>query len=455
MGPRPRPVGYLLAMVLSIAGASIASAALHNPGNDHYYEIFNGTLPWSAARDAAAGQSLLGVPGHLATIADAAENDWIVSAFGSLALSNIWIGGFQNLGSASYSEPAGGWEWVTGEPMSYTNWSSGEPNGGTDSDFMEIKNGGSPSGSWNDVQGSEPDNQGYLVEYDFTPPPVPPTPGSCSASDNSSAGVLITWSDVPGESGYRILRDGAPIGTRGQNVTSFTDVPPAGTYTYCVEAFNSGGSSPPCCDSGTKLLAPPLAPSPCSASDNSINNVTVTWTDVLDENGYVILRNGAQVGTAGANATTFLDSPPPGTYTYCVFGFNTLGGGSQCCDSGRRLPPPPPAPGPCSASDGSSTGILVTWTDVAGEDGYRVFKNGSLLNTLGPNVTSTFDGSVPVGISFQYCVVAYNASGQSTGCCDNGVRVNPPSAPAVDPGRLALLLALLGAAGAVGLKRRG
>jgi hypothetical protein len=448
----------LLLILLMIAWSSPSEAAVLNPSNGHYYDVVLGAIPWSAARDAAAAQTLLGVPGHLATIADGAEDGWIVSTFNpSPGLDNVWIGGFQNLNSPSYSEPAGGWEWVTGEPMGYTNWSSGEPNGGPDSDYMEIKSGASPPWSWNDVQGGEPNNRGYIVEFDVTSGPAPPTPSSCDATDNLSGGVAITWSDVPGEAGYLIFRGSTQIATRGANVTSFTDIPPAGTYQYCVQAFNGSGTSSPCCDSGTKLLAPPLAPSPCSASDNSPNNVTITWTDVLDEQQYIILRNGAQVGTAPANATSFIDGPPPGTYTYCVFGANTAGGGSQCCDSGRRLPPPPPAPLFCSASDNLTTGVVFSWDDVTGEDGYRIFRNASLIGTVGPNILSFTDNLIPQGATFQYCVTAYNVTGQSSTCCDMGTRTfppPPPSAPGMDVTRLGLLLSLLGVAGAVALRRR-
>jgi hypothetical protein len=86
------------------------------------------------------------------------------------------------------------------------------------------------------------------------PPPGPPpaTPSTCSASDNSTASVTFTWADVSGESGYTIKRDGSTIATLAANTTSYTDVPPAGLYTYCVEAFNANGSSSGCCDPGTR-----------------------------------------------------------------------------------------------------------------------------------------------------------------------------------------------------------
>ena len=67
----------------------------------------------------------MGLPGYLATLTDQAENDFVYS------MGNPqwhWVGGFQNLNSPTYSEPSGGWEWVTGEAWVYENWHPGEPN---------------------------------------------------------------------------------------------------------------------------------------------------------------------------------------------------------------------------------------------------------------------------------------------------------------------------------------
>ncbi|HMO70765.1 MAG TPA: caspase family protein [Paracoccaceae bacterium] len=73
--------------------------------------------------------------GHLATITSKEENDFIVelirydSGFWGVYrkewISGPTIGLRQRPGSA---EPRGGWEWVTGEPMSYVNWSLDMPN---------------------------------------------------------------------------------------------------------------------------------------------------------------------------------------------------------------------------------------------------------------------------------------------------------------------------------------
>jgi hypothetical protein len=91
------------------------------------------------------------------------------------------------------------------------------------------------------------------------PPPLPPTdtpvpaqppaaPGNlhiasevCSAEEFS---VNLEWSDVSGEDGFRVYRDGALIATLGQNQTGYTDSPPDyNAHSYGVEAFNGSGTS--------------------------------------------------------------------------------------------------------------------------------------------------------------------------------------------------------------------
>ena len=78
-------------------------------------------------------------------------------------------------------------------------------------------------------------------------------------------------------------------------------------------------------------------------------------------------------------------------------------------------PPAPPENLTHRASCGAN-GFQVTllWDDVAtNEDGYRVYRNGSLIATLGANVESYLD-SPPFGGPYTYGVEAYNASGASS-----------------------------------------
>ena len=103
-------------------------------GNGHYYDVINvpGGIDWNSAKQAAENLTLMGLNGwHLATITSATETSFIYSLCTSAgADSYVLVGGYQDLLASDYSEPGGGWRWITGETWSYTNWHSTEPNNG-------------------------------------------------------------------------------------------------------------------------------------------------------------------------------------------------------------------------------------------------------------------------------------------------------------------------------------
>src|SRR5207244_13339010 len=106
----------------------ISGQLVLNPANGHYYEnipLLAGTgIDWDTANGNAQAREYRTVQGHLATLTSSSEQNFVISHLGG-SLSGYWIGGYQVAGAV---EPAEGWAWVTGEPWSYTNWMSGEPN---------------------------------------------------------------------------------------------------------------------------------------------------------------------------------------------------------------------------------------------------------------------------------------------------------------------------------------
>jgi len=110
-------------------------------GNGHWYALYSldGQASYQAAIDVAAHFG-----GSLATITSPEEQAFINSSMpATLVGGSTAIGLFQEPDS---DEPDGGWGWVTGEPLTWTNWRSGEPNdfGGEAFGMMY------PDGSWND-----------------------------------------------------------------------------------------------------------------------------------------------------------------------------------------------------------------------------------------------------------------------------------------------------------------
>ena len=174
---------YWLIALTFLAAASLAQPATAVPvqwsiasgGNGHYYDVIDSgyNIPWPTAESQAAAMSFAGLPGHLATVTSQQENDFIANTFGDL-IRGTWLGGFQPPGSP---EPAGGWQWITGEPFVYTNWEPGEPNNsGGNEDAMDFATASIRApGVWNDLNGESPPAtfvHGYVVEFERVPEPA-------------------------------------------------------------------------------------------------------------------------------------------------------------------------------------------------------------------------------------------------------------------------------------------
>lgn len=163
------------------AAHDILAGPFTNAANGHFYYLLNSTT-WSNSEARAIFYG-----GHLATVRDADENEWIVDTFAHYGgvIRPLWIG-------LTDRRVEGNFEWVSGEPLNYTKWNtlSGEPNNsggsGYEEDFVYIvqENSGNPTvlaTFWNDVP-----NDGYGVippifgvmettqPIDPPPPVVPP-----------------------------------------------------------------------------------------------------------------------------------------------------------------------------------------------------------------------------------------------------------------------------------------
>lgn len=126
---------FCLAMLLLTNGTSVNCTAQVvttvvtriNPNNRHAYSVLAGNdgISWLEAEQAANN-----LGGHLATIRSASEGDWIANNFKDFAF--LWIG-------LNDQAQEGSFIWSSGEPVTYTNWFSGEPNNfGGDEHFAQL-----------------------------------------------------------------------------------------------------------------------------------------------------------------------------------------------------------------------------------------------------------------------------------------------------------------------------
>ncbi len=122
---------------LDLCAVSVLAGPITYPTNGNQYYLL------SVASATAAQAKAASMGGHLVTIANAAENEWVranLANYGGTA-RKVWIG----LGDVATE---GTFVWVDGEPFAYSSWAPGEPNNSYDEDYVELY----PTlGTWNDI----------------------------------------------------------------------------------------------------------------------------------------------------------------------------------------------------------------------------------------------------------------------------------------------------------------
>lgn len=143
--------------------------------NGHRYEVFDQGMNWTDAK-----RSCILRGGHLVTITDAGEQEFIEKLLANGTMNQYWLG-FKKYGK--------NFAWITGESSEYEHWDAGEPtNGGADISYpgreycAHIYNKTNPANGgkrfyWNDINNSNTlvneldffntDVVGVICEYDY------------------------------------------------------------------------------------------------------------------------------------------------------------------------------------------------------------------------------------------------------------------------------------------------
>lgn len=169
---------------------------------------------------------------------------------------------------------------------------------------------------------------------------------------------------------------------------------------------------------------PPSTPAGLTVTPVQPSAMTLSWvpsTDNVGVAGYKVYRNGAFVTTV--NTTSYIDGGlAPGGYGYAIAAFDAAGNVSMQSASIVGVlvldttPPSQPTgltAAPVSSSTASFTSVALLWTastDNIGVKGYFVYRNGTLLTTSTPWISTAYTDSVTAG-TYAYRVAAYDAAG--------------------------------------------
>jgi hypothetical protein len=106
-----------------------------DPASGNCFMLFTTPTDWASAQAACA---VFGPTAHLATSTSAGENAVMAQLAG---LQDVFVGATDAAAETIYV-------WITGEPLAYVNWRSGEPNDSNGEDCMIIE--GDNAGLWDD-----------------------------------------------------------------------------------------------------------------------------------------------------------------------------------------------------------------------------------------------------------------------------------------------------------------
>src|SRR5260221_5055564 len=313
-------------------------------------------------------------------------------------------------------------------------------------------------------------NAAVLLKTAIVPPVVdttaPSTPTGFSASAASSSQINLSWTastDNVGVTGYRVYRAGTLLAALGP-VTSYqnTGLSASTSYSYTVQALDAAGnaSAQSASASATTQAArdttPPSVPTGLTATAVSAAQINLSWnasTDNVAVTSYQVYLNDAMIANTPAASFQHTGLTAGTTYNYPVSPADAVPNYSGWTATPVSVSTPPAAdttapstPTALLASAVSSSQINLSWgasTDNVGVTGYRIFRAGTLLATLGA-VTAYQNTGLTPSTSFSYTVQAIdaagNASAQSAPASATTQSALPPTAPTV-PGGLAALAA--------------
>lgn len=216
-------LGIAIGSLISTTPASADSVQVYSEATGHYYQRFE----FDSVTPSGAQAECLALKAHLATITSQAEEDFIDQQLMKSVDGLYFIGG-------NDAGTQGKWKWISSEPWSYQNWSTGgnngvQPNNRPGEDYLAIgPNDPATNIAWFDVPASEP-VLGYICEWS-----VNKTVGSTTVPDinaNKAFEIAVLQIDYRNGSNLVLIKDSKTKKLLNTLRFSATKIQPLGVIT--------------------------------------------------------------------------------------------------------------------------------------------------------------------------------------------------------------------------------
>ena len=253
-----------------------------------------------------------------------------------------------------------------------------------------------------------------------------PAAPTVSKLDITTGGIKLSWNKIAGVYGYRLYYKPASGGWKrfkDTTATSFTDsgVSPNRTETYTIRCIDKNGNTISGFNStGWSKKYTPAAPT-ISKLDITTGGIKLSWNKIAGVYGYRLYYKPASGGWKrfkDTTATSFTDSgvSPNRTETYTIRCIdkngNTVSGFYSRGWSKKYTPVAPTI----TRLSNTSKGVSVTWNEIAGVYGYRLYRKydgGSWTKVKDTTSTSFTDSGAKKGKKVTYTVRCIDRKGKT------------------------------------------
>lgn len=241
-----------------------------------------------------------------------------------------------------------------------------------------------------------------------------------TASQTTSS-ITLSWTAVPGATGYRIFYKSGDKWKTGATVTktvhTFKNLPAGEKYTFAVRAYKHVDGKTTWADSYAEFTAGTKTNSPAklTASQNE-STIKLSWSAVKNAEGYDIYYKNDSSWILHSSTTslskTFKNLPSGKSYTFAVRPYIKTTLGTVKGEYKTLLTATKPEAPVISAEEVKNLSVKLLWKKVEGADGYQVYyktegKPYTLLNNLDSGKRGLAISQMKYGIRYTFAVRAY------------------------------------------------
>ena len=234
-------------------------------------------------------------------------------------------------------------------------------------------------------------------------------PSSLSTTANSSTQITISWINGDASAQTQLYRDGVLIATlaAGVTTTTSTGLSAYSSYSFYVSHIKDAITS---VNSNTSsATTSPAAPSSLSVNSDSVEQITLYWTNGDAAAQTEIYRNGGLVTTVSAGTYTYVNPSLNPNTSYSYYVRHTRGGLTSTNSNTASGYTYPYAPYSLSATTVSRSQINLTWGNMHSLS-TQIYRNGSLLTTVSAGVTTYQSTGLSASTLYSYELIHSNST---------------------------------------------